>query len=115
MLNDVIVALATPPMEGALAIIRVSGKDSFVLLEKIFSNKNKKEGNKIYYGNIIDGKEIIDEVLVLTFVQPHSFSGENSFEINCHGGMFIVERILSLCIKKEQEWQIRVNLVKEHI
>lgn len=99
MLNDVIVALATPPLEGALAIIRVSGENSFSLLEKIFSNKSKKQSHKIYFGNIVENQEIIDEVLVLTFFAPNSFSGENSFEINCHGSMFIVEKILSLCIK----------------
>lgn len=100
MYNDVIVALATPFMESAIAIIRVSGENSLNLLKEIFSNKKDYQGNKVYYGNIIDDNEILDEVLVATYVAPKSFTGEDSFEINCHGGMFIVKRIIELCIKK---------------
>ena len=100
MYKDVIVALATPSMESAIAVIRVSGENSLSLLKEIFSNKNDYQGYKVYYGKIMDGQEIIDEVLVSTFVAPKSFTGEDSFEINCHGGMFIVKRIIELCIKK---------------
>lgn len=99
MMNDVIVALATAPMESAIAVIRVSGEDSFGLLKKIFSKKINVEGHKAYFGNIVDDGNIIDEVLVTTFVSPRSFTGENSFEINCHGGMFIVDKIIQTCIK----------------
>lgn len=99
MFNNIIVALATPPMEGALAIIRVSGENCFSLLRKIFSNKTQYEGHKLYYGKIKDEEEILDEVLVSTFKKPHSFTGEDSFEISCHGGMFIVERVIALCLK----------------
>lgn len=100
MYNDVIVALATPSMESAIAVIRVSGENSLDLLKEIFSNKSEYEGNKVYYGKIVDDNEIIDEVLVSTFRGPKSFTGEDSFEINCHGGMFIVKRIISLCLKR---------------
>ena len=100
MYKDVIVALATPSMESAIAVIRVSGENSLSLLKEIFSNKSDYQGNKVYYGKIKDNQEIIDEVLVSTFVAPKSFTGEDSFEINCHGGMFIVKRIIELCIKK---------------
>ena len=100
MYRDVIVALATPSMESAIAVIRVSGENSLELLKEIFSNKRDYEGNKTYYGKIIDNGEVVDEVLVATFKGPRSFTGEDSFEINCHGGMFIVKRIISLCIKK---------------
>ena len=62
MYNDVIVALATPMMESALSIIRVSGDNSLELLKKIFSNKANYEGNKVYFGNIVDEGEIIDQV-----------------------------------------------------
>jgi len=99
MMNDVIVALATAPMESAIAVIRVSGEDSFCLLEKIFGRKIKIESHKSYFGNIVNDGDIIDEVLVNTFVAPTSFTGENSFEISCHGGMFIVNRIIETCIK----------------
>lgn len=99
MMNDVIVALATAPMESAIALIRVSGENSFELLNKIFSKKITPEGHKAYFGNLVDNNEIIDEVIITTFVAPHSFTGENSFEINCHGGMFIVNKIIKACIK----------------
>ena len=100
MYNDVIVALASASMESAIAVIRVSGENSLDLLKDIFSNKSSYEGNRVYYGKIIDGDEVIDEVLVSTFVAPRSFTGEDLFEINCHGGMFIVKRIIALCLKK---------------
>lgn len=99
MINDVIVALATAPMESAIALIRVSGDNSFELLNKIFSKKINPLGHKAYFGNIVDNEEIIDEVIITTFVAPHSFTGENSFEINCHGGMFVVNKIIQTCIK----------------
>ena len=99
MLNDVIVALATAPMESAIGVIRVSGEDSFNLLNKIFSKKINVEPHKAYFGNIVDNDEIIDEVIITTFVAPRSFTGENSFEINCHGGMFIINKILGVCVK----------------
>ena len=99
MLNDVIVALATAPMESAIGVIRVSGENCFELLNKIFSRKIKIEGYKAYFGNIVDKDEIIDEVIINTFVAPRSFTGENSFEISCHGGLFIINRIIQTCIK----------------
>ena len=60
MMNDVIVALATAPMESAIAVIRVSGEDSFGLLKKIFSKKINVEGHKAYFGNIVDDGNIIE-------------------------------------------------------
>jgi tRNA modification GTPase len=100
MYNDVIVALATPSMESAIAVIRVSGENSLSLLKEIFSNKKEYQGNKTYYGKIINENEVLDEVVVATYVAPKSFTGEDSFEINCHGGMFIVKKIIALCLKK---------------
>ncbi len=100
MYKDVIVALATPMMESALSIIRVSGDNCLDLLKNIFSNKCEYEGYRVYYGNIVDGEEVIDQVLISTYRAPKSFTGEDSFEINCHGGMFIVKRIIALCLKQ---------------
>ena len=99
MINDTIVALATAPMESAIAVIRVSGEESLSLLRKIFNRSVDFEGHRVYFGNIIDDNEIVDEVVVTTYVAPRSFTGENSFEINCHGGMFIVNKIIKTCIK----------------
>ena len=100
MYNDVIVALASASMESAIAVIRVSGENSLSLLKEIFTNKSNYEGYRVYYGRIVDDQEVIDEVLVSTFVAPRSFTGEDSFEINCHGGMFLVKKIIALCLKK---------------
>lgn len=100
MYRDVIVALASAAMESAISVIRVSGENSLDLLKEIFTNKSEYEGYRVYYGKIVDEDEVIDEVLVSTFRAPRSFTGEDSFEINCHGGMFIVKKIISLCIKK---------------
>lgn len=99
MMNDVIVALATAPMESAIAVIRVSGENCFEILNKIFDRNIKIEGHRAYFGNIVNDGEIIDEVIVTTFVDKRSFTGENSFEISCHGGMYIVDKIIQNCIK----------------
>lgn len=102
MENDVIVALATPPMNAALAIIRVSGEEAINLVEKIFSKDLKNvAGNTMVYGFIEDKdtNSIIDEVMVGVYRAPRSYTGENLVEINCHGGMFIVNNILKELIK----------------
>jgi tRNA modification GTPase len=99
MQNTTIVALATPTGSGALAIIRLSGKDAFSIVKNIFSNQKEYQHQKIYFGNIIDGEEIIDEVLISFFKDPHSFTGENSAEISCHASPYIIDQILKLCVK----------------
>lgn len=82
----------------------MSGEKTFEILEKIFKQKNKEDianiaGYTIKYGNIMDGEEVIDEVLVSYFKAPKSYTKENMCEINSHGGMIIVKKILNLCIK----------------
>lgn len=95
-----IVALATPPMKGALAIIRISGESCFEIINKMFSREIKFEGkNKIFVGDILDNKETIDEVVLLAYKGPYSFTGEDSIEIICHGSMLIANQIVSLAIK----------------
>ena len=97
---ETIVALATPPAKSALALIRLSGDDCFGVVSKVFSKdltKVKERG--IHYGFILDGKKQIDQVVLLTYVAPHSFTGENSVEIITHGSMLIVNQIISLLLK----------------
>ena len=96
MLNDTIVVLSTAPMQSAIAVIRMSGKDSFDILEHIFSNH--KEG-RLLYGKIKDGDNVIDEVVVSKFKGPHSYTGEDLVEISCHGNLIIINSIIELCIK----------------
>lgn len=93
---------------GGIGIIRMSGKDTFTILEKIFKPKIKQEidkikGYTIKYGNIIENGEIIDEVLVSYFKAPKSYTTENMCEINSHGGNIIVKKILEICLKNGAE------------
>jgi tRNA modification GTPase len=95
-----IVALATPPLKSALAVIRISGEGCFDIVSKIFSRKITFEGkNKIFVGDILDGSELVDEVVLLAYRGPYSFTGEDSIEIICHGSMVIANQIVSVCIK----------------
>ena len=93
---------------GGIGIIRMSGKDTFTILEKIFEPKVKRniediKGYTIKYGNIIENGEIIDEVLVSYFKAPKSYTTENMCEINSHGGNVIVRKILEICLKNGAE------------
>ena len=98
---DSIIALATPPMKGALAVIRISGDDSLEIVQKCFTGK-LNESHKVKYGFIInpDTKEKIDEVLVTYFKGPRSFTGEDSVEISCHGSMLIADQIIQLFLSQ---------------
>ena len=96
MLNDTIVVLSTAPMQSAIAVIRMSGKESFDILEKIFTNKKDKS---LLYGKIKDGNDVIDEVVVSKYKGPHSYTGEDLVEIACHGNLIIINSIIELCIK----------------
>lgn len=96
MTNESICAIATPYGVGAISIIRCSGDDSIELVNNIFKGKDltKAKANTINYGYILDNGDIIDEVMVSVFKAPHSFTGENSCEINCHGGIYNTNRVL---------------------
>jgi len=100
-INDTICALATPQGVGALALIRVSGKDTFKAIEKIFKGKKLSEvlPNTIHFGKIMDGDKIVDEVLVSVFKAPHSFTKEDSVEISTHGSEYIVRYVLKLLVQ----------------
>ena len=100
---DTICAIATPRGKGGISVIRVSGDDAFKITKKIFkSNKDieKAEGYTILYGNIMDGENKVDEVLVSVFRAPKSFTGENVCEISCHGGVIVTEKILDLLLSE---------------
>ena len=96
-----IVAISTAPGIGGIGIIRMSGDKSFEILEKIFVTNDKPiSGYTMKYGKIIDEKNvIIDEVLVSYFIAPNSYTRENVCEINSHGGMVVMKKILELCLK----------------
>lgn len=105
-----IVAISTSPGTGGIGIIRISGEKTFDIIERIFKQKNYMNINEIKgytmkYGNIINPEtnEIIDEVLVSYFKSPYSYTTENMCEINSHGGVVIMKKILDLCIENGAE------------
>jgi tRNA modification GTPase len=103
-MNDTIVALATPPGRGAIAMIRLSGKDAFMLGDKVFGTSKKQTlvnspSHTVHLGFISDKNHIVvDQVLATVFKQPKSFTGENTVEFSCHGSPYIQQRILQLLV-----------------
>ena len=95
---DTIAAIATPIGTGGVGVIRISGDDSFKIIDKIYSKHNLEAG-KISHGWILDGEKEIDEVIVLPFKKPNSYTGEDVIEIHCHGGINVVRNILELILK----------------
>lgn len=95
---DTITAIATPFGTGGVGVIRISGDKAFDIINKIFSNCNF-EPRKFNHGWIFDGDVKIDEVIVLPFFAPNSYTGENVIEIQCHGGINVVQNILNLVLK----------------
>ena len=104
--NDSIIALATPSGVGAIAVIRISGKDAIEICNKQFrSIKKEKDLNEakshtLHFGNIVDGDRVIDEVLVSLFKGSNSYTGETTVEISCHGSVYIQQEILQLFLGK---------------
>jgi tRNA modification GTPase len=100
--NAVICAIATAPGTGAIAVIRLGGTGSIDLLSKIFRTSSdilQAPGYTIHFGKIVENERIIDEVLVSLFRAPHSYTGEDSVEISCHGSVYIQQQILQLLLK----------------
>jgi tRNA modification GTPase len=102
MLNTetTIAAIATARGQASVAVLRISGRDAWDIARKIFSRKNAKfEAGRFYHGWIVDEGDIVDEVILLTFKGPNSYTGEDVVEIHCHGGEVISHKILNLCVK----------------
>lgn len=93
---DTITAIATPIGTGGVGVIRISGEKSFEIVEKLFSQK--LIAGKIHHGWISDNSKKIDEVIVLPFKNPHSYTGEDVVEIQCHGGINVIRNILDLVL-----------------
>lgn len=97
---ETIVALASAPLKSALGIIRLSGNDCFDVVSKVFSKPLTNLKNKeVHFGYIVDGEKQIDQVVLLSYVHPHSFTGEDSVEIICHGSVLIANQIIELLLK----------------
>ncbi|MGI6710199.1 MAG: tRNA uridine-5-carboxymethylaminomethyl(34) synthesis GTPase MnmE [Bacilli bacterium] len=101
-MNDTIVAIGTAISNNAISIIRVSGSDAISKVSEIFKGPDLKtrEANSITYGFIVDKDVIVDEVLVSVFKKPKSFTKEDIVEINCHGGVFVTNKILEILLSK---------------
>lgn len=100
-INGTIAAIATPPGEGAIGIIRLSGADAITIADKIFYGKKltAQPSHTIHFGKIKDGDEVIDEVVVSLYKGPKSYTGEDVVEISCHGSQYVLERVLELCLR----------------
>ena len=100
--NDTIVALSTAPGIGAIAVIRVSGAQTFEIMDQIFSkNIAEKPSHTAHFGTVKDdNNRIIDEVVAVIFKNPNSFTGEDVVEISCHGSVYIQQEIIQLIISK---------------
>ena len=95
---DTICALATAP-GGAIGIVRITGNETLEILSRVFTKDlTNAQPNTIHYGHIRNGEETIDEVLVSVFRAPHSYTGEESAEISCHGSRYILNKVLALLI-----------------
>ena len=98
--HDTIVAPATAP-GGAIAIVRVSGEEALAVCDRIFRGKQplaRANAYTVHYGRVMDGERVVDDVLATVFRAPHSYTGEDSVEISCHGSSYIVSEILRLLI-----------------
>ena len=102
MKKDTIAAISTGMTNSGIGIVRICGDEAFAIADRIYSGKNKiseAESHTIHYGHIKDGVETIDEVLVMVMKGPGTFTGEDTVEINCHGGTFVVKRVLETVLK----------------
>ncbi len=102
-LTDTIVALATPPGQGAIGVIRVSGPQSITLVNGVFKGKNLEQQNThtVHFGSIRnDEGKVIDEVLATLFIAPKSYTGENVVELSCHGSNYIIQQLLTLLVQR---------------
>lgn len=103
-INTTIAAISTAMSNSGIGIVRMSGPEAVEIADRVYHSKTGKKmkdqtSHTIHYGYIVDGEETIDEVLVMLMRAPHTYTGEDTVEINCHGGVYVVKRILEVLIK----------------
>lgn len=102
---DTIAAIATAMTNSGIGIIRISGEDAFLVIDRIYRSKNKnkklseEKSHTVHYGYIVDNEEVIDEVMVLIMQAPNTYTREDTVEIDCHGGVLVMQKILDTVIK----------------
>ena len=105
MNSDTIAAIATAMSPSGIGIIRISGADALPVIDRIYRSKqghktlSSCESHTIHYGYIYDGQELVDEVMVLLMKAPHSYTTEDTVEIDCHGGVYVMKRVLETVLK----------------
>ncbi|MEG0805981.1 MAG: tRNA uridine-5-carboxymethylaminomethyl(34) synthesis GTPase MnmE [Lachnospiraceae bacterium] len=107
MLSDTIAAISTAMSNSGIGIVRMSGEDSFEIIQKVFKNRWNKpviektnvQSHTVHYGYIVDDTQVIDEVLVLFMKGPNSFTREDTVEVDCHGGVLVMKKILEILIQ----------------
>lgn len=101
---NTIAAISTAVSPSGIGIVRIVGKEAFEIADKIYKGKcgkklSEQKTHTIHYGYIVDNNKILDEVLIMLMRGPHSYTGEDTIEINCHGGVYVIKRILEAAIK----------------
>lgn len=102
MKKETIAAISTGMSNSGIGIVRISGENAFCIADSVYRGKDKiseSASHTIHYGHIADGSEVIDEVLVMVMRAPRTFTGEDTVEINCHGGTFVLKRVLETVLK----------------
>ena len=105
MKTDTIAAIATGLSNAGISIVRISGDQAFAVIDKVFQTKSKAkrlsemESHTVHYGYIVDGEELIDEVMVVIMRAPRSYTMEDSIEIDCHGGITVTKKVLETVLK----------------
>ena len=102
-ITDTIIALSTPPGQGAIGVIRLSGPNAIAIVDEVFHGRNltKVEGNTVHYGKIKDEQDkVVDECLATVFRAPRSYTKEDVIEISCHGSSYIIEQLIQLFLRK---------------
>ena len=102
--NETIIALATPNGKGAISVIRISGSNAIASTEKLFKSKNNKvlsqqSSHTVHLGYLLKNENELDEVLITLFKGPHSYTGEDTIEISCHGSPYIQKEIIDLFVE----------------
>ena len=102
MKKDTIAAISTGMTNSGIGIVRISGDEAFKVIDRIYTGKeilSKVDSHTIHYGYIKRNRDIIDEVLVTVMKAPKTFTGEDTVEINCHGGIFVIQKILETVLE----------------
>ena len=100
--SDTITAIATAPGVGAIGLIRVSGDDSYDIVQKLFPSKNlhQQPANTLHVGYLKEGDTLLDEVVISLYKKPHSFTGEDVIEIGCHGSPYVLQQVTDALIRQ---------------